>query len=259
MAGNTRPSTTDTASLPTIADGTQQAAAAFEQDALDASLAAAQDQAAADAARNAAATRKAAEAKAAAAAKSARVAEAAKQRAAAARAAEQAKLNASQVAAVAASSSGPSSDGSSGSDGSAGSSSSAPAAPALTVPAPVAPPSAGKVDQLIAFLKSQVGKPYVYGASGPSSYDCSGLTQAAFASVGINLPRTSQSQSTFGTPVSLGSLQPGDLVFWGGQGSAYHVGVFIGNGQYLDAANPSTPVGIHQMADYMPDWAVAAL
>jgi cell wall-associated NlpC family hydrolase len=112
---------------------------------------------------------------------------------------------------------------------------------------------------LIAFLKSQLGKPYVYGATGPGSYDCSGLTQAAFASIGVDIPRTSQEQSTAGTPVSVSDLQPGDLIFWGGEGSAYHVGVFIGGGQYLDAANPSTPVAIHQLADYMPDWAVNVL
>jgi cell wall-associated NlpC family hydrolase len=123
----------------------------------------------------------------------------------------------------------------------------------------VAPASSSKVDQLIAFLKTQLGKPYVYGATGPDSYDCSGLTQVAFASVGVSLPRTSQEQSTTGTSVSIDSLQPGDLIFWGGEGSAYHVGVFIGDGQYLDAANSSTPVAIHQMADYMPDWAVRVL
>ena len=122
-----------------------------------------------------------------------------------------------------------------------------------------APASSSKVDQLIAFLKSQLGKPYVYGASGPDAYDCSGLTQAAFAAIGVTIPRTSQEQSTVGTPVSISDLQPGDLIFWGGEGSAYHVGVFIGDGQYLDAANPSTPVAIHQLADYMPDWAVDVL
>jgi cell wall-associated NlpC family hydrolase len=99
----------------------------------------------------------------------------------------------------------------------------------------------------------------VYGATGPDSYDCSGLTQVAFGTVGVTLPRTSQEQSNVGTPVSIGSLQPGDLIFWGGQGSAYHVGVSIGGGQYLDAANSSTPVGIHQLADYMPDFAVRVL
>jgi cell wall-associated NlpC family hydrolase len=62
-----------------------------------------------------------------------------------------------------------------------------------------------------------------------------------------------------GTPVSLDSLRPGDLIFWGGEGSAYHVGVYIGDGNYLDAANPSTPVGIKPLTYSPPDWAVRVL
>lgn len=132
-------------------------------------------------------------------------------------------------------------------------------AAASTASTSAAAPSGTKVEKLIAFLKAQIGKPYVYGATGPDSYDCSGLTQVAYATVGVSLPRTSQEQSTAGTPVSLGSLQAGDLVFWGGEGSAYHVGVYIGDGQYLDAANPSSPVGIKPMTYSEPDWAVRVL
>ncbi|MFE0627711.1 C40 family peptidase [Streptomyces sp. NPDC058864] len=117
----------------------------------------------------------------------------------------------------------------------------------------------GSVASVIGFLKAQVGKPYVYGATGPSAYDCSGLTQAAFRTIGVELPRTSQAQSTFGTPVSVSAVQPGDLVFWGGVGSAYHVAVYIGGGQYLDAANPSKGVVIQQMSNYMPTSAVRVL
>ncbi len=213
----------------------QQAVAALEREALAASLAADQEKAAADAAKSAAKAHKAALRKAAAAAK----AKAAK--------AEAAAKAAAQSAATA-------------STGSAGQSSTTAATTAATTSGTTATAaSSSKADQLIAFLKSQLGKPYVYGATGPDSYDCSGLTQAAFASIGIDIPRTSQEQSTAGTPVSLSALQPGDLIFWGGEGSAYHVGVFIGNGQYLDAANSSTPVAIHQLADYEPDWAVNVL
>lgn len=219
------------------AAGARQAADAMEQDAIDAWLAAAKqravDEAAGEAARAAAAARKAAAAKAAAEAKAARE-RAAAARAAASRSAERARPAASPGTPSA---------------------SSAPSAPAATP----APASSSTVDRLIAFLKAQVGKPYVYGAAGPDAYDCSGLTQAAFASVGVTLPRTSQEQSTVGTPVSLGSLQPGDLIFWGGQGSAHHVAVYLGDNQYLDAANPSSPVGIHPMSDYPPDWAVRVL
>ncbi|MFI1096244.1 C40 family peptidase [Streptomyces sp. NPDC020917] len=243
MADNTHHSAPTGAHAPQAADAaatlttlstvvtTRQAAAALEQDAIDVSLAAAKERAATDAKKAAAAKKKAADA---AAAKAEAAAQAAKERAAAqaaaSRSAQRTPLSVTAKTTAATSSS-----------------------------ASPAPASSSKVDQLIVFLKSQIGKPYVYGATGPGSYDCSGLTQVAFGTVGVNLPRTSQDQSTVGTPVSISALQPGDLIFWGGQGSAYHVGVFIGNGQYLDAANSSTPVGIHQMADYMPDWAVRVL
>lgn len=224
---------TATDALSTVATA-RQAAAALEQDAIDVSLAAAKQEAAATAKKTAAAKKKAAVAAQAKAQKAA-AEKAAAEKAAAARAAQAASrsatrtpLNVSTMASTSSSTT-------------------------------VAPASSSKVDQLIAFLKSQIGKPYVYGATGPDSYDCSGLTQVAFGTVGVTLPRTSQEQSTVGTSVSISALQPGDLIFWGGEGSAYHVGVFIGNGQYLDAANSSTPVGIHQMADYMPDWAVRVL
>ncbi|MDX3215377.1 C40 family peptidase [Streptomyces sp. ME01-24h] len=117
----------------------------------------------------------------------------------------------------------------------------------------------GSAASVIGFLKAQVGKPYVYGATGPSAYDCSGLTQAAFRTIGVDLPRTSQAQSTFGTQVSVSAVRPGDLLFWGGVGSAYHVAVYIGGGQYLDAANPSKGVVIQQMSNYMPTSAVRVL
>jgi cell wall-associated NlpC family hydrolase len=114
----------------------------------------------------------------------------------------------------------------------------------------------GSIAAVIGFLQAQVGKSYVYGASGPSSYDCSGLTKAAFATIGVDLPRTAAEQSTVGTAVSVSNVQVGDLLFWGGRGSAYHVAVYVGNGEYLDAANPSKGVVIQKMAYYMPTSAV---
>ena len=110
----------------------------------------------------------------------------------------------------------------------------------------------GSVASVLSFLQAQVGKAYVMGASGPSAYDCSGLTLQAFKTAGVNLPRTSQDQSTTGTAVSVDALQPGDLIFWGGTGSAYHVGVFVGNGQYIDAANPEKGVVKQNLDDYPP-------
>lgn len=113
------------------------------------------------------------------------------------------------------------------------------------------PVGGGNVAGLVSFLKAQVGKAYVMGASGPSAYDCSGLTQTAFKQLGVNLPRTSQAQSTAGTPVSMDALQPGDLLYWGGAGSAYHVGVYVGGGQFVGAQNSSTGV-VQKSLDYDP-------
>lgn len=123
----------------------------------------------------------------------------------------------------------------------------------------VAAPASGSVASVIAFLKAQVGDAYVMGGTGPNSWDCSGLTQAAFAQAGVSLPRVSQDQSTAGTPVSLDNLQVGDLLYWGAAGSAYHVGVYIGNGQYLDAANPSKGVVIQDLSGYPASGAVRVL
>nr|WP_228390127.1 C40 family peptidase [Streptomyces smaragdinus] len=117
----------------------------------------------------------------------------------------------------------------------------------------------GSAATVISFLEAQVGKAYVMGGTGPSAYDCSGLTQAAFRTIGVSLPRTAAEQSTAGTQIPVSQVRAGDLVFWGGVGSAYHVAVYIGGGQYLDAANPSKGVVIQQMSYYMPTSAVRVL
>lgn len=86
----------------------------------------------------------------------------------------------------------------------------------------------------MSYALAQVGKPYSWGASGPDSFDCSGLMQAAYASAGISLPRTTYAQVSAGTPVSTSALQPGDLVFFYGN---EHVGMYIGNGKVVHAAD----------------------
>src|SRR5574337_1156563 len=80
---------------------------------------------------------------------------------------------------------------------------------------------------IIAFLRAQLGEPYGWGGNGPDVWDCSGLTKAAYARVGIHLPRTSQEQSLVGHQVSLRDLRVGDLLFWGSPGTAYHVAIYI--------------------------------
>jgi len=101
----------------------------------------------------------------------------------------------------------------------------------------------------LAFAKSQLGKPYRFGASGPGAYDCSGLTGAAWRAAGVSLARTSQGQYRGGRPISRSELQLGDLVFF--YGGISHVGLYAGNGMILDAPRPGKSVRYTPMK-YMP-------
>ncbi|WP_296152576.1 NlpC/P60 family protein, partial [Pseudonocardia sp. SCN 73-27] len=93
---------------------------------------------------------------------------------------------------------------------------------------------------------TQQGKPYVWGAAGPSAYDCSGLVLWAFKQVGVSLPHSSSAQSRMGTAVSKADLQPGDLVFF--YSPVSHVGIYMGNGNILHASTSGQPVKISKMA-----------
>ncbi|MEV1008980.1 NlpC/P60 family protein [Streptomyces sp. NPDC049881] len=86
----------------------------------------------------------------------------------------------------------------------------------------------------------KLGSPYVFGASGPGSFDCSGLTSWAYAQAGVALPRTSQSQAGAGTRLGASELAPGDLVFF--YGDLHHVGLYAGNGQVVHAPRPGQSV-----------------
>ena len=85
---------------------------------------------------------------------------------------------------------------------------------------------------------------YQLGGNGPEAWDCSSLTQQAMAQAGVSIPRTSQAQFNGGQSVSLDSLQVGDLVFWGGNGSIHHVAIYIGDGQIAHARNPSSGLSV---------------
>ncbi|WP_344442539.1 C40 family peptidase [Kitasatospora nipponensis] len=94
-------------------------------------------------------------------------------------------------------------------------------------------PATGRAADAVRFAYAQLGKPYVWGATGPGSFDCSGLTGAAWAAAGVALPRVSQDQWNAGQHVAKADLQPGDLVFF--FGDLHHVGIYIGNGQMIHA------------------------
>ncbi|MFI8530711.1 NlpC/P60 family protein [Streptomyces aquilus] len=103
--------------------------------------------------------------------------------------------------------------------------------------------------EAVSYAYSKLGSPYVWGATGPDAFDCSGLTQAAYRSAGISLPRTTYAQIDAGRRVSRSELQPGDLVFF--YSAISHVGLYIGNGQMIHAPNPTAPVRIAPI-DEMP-------
>ncbi|GGZ89546.1 glycoside hydrolase [Streptomyces spiroverticillatus] len=117
----------------------------------------------------------------------------------------------------------------------------------------------GSAAAVIAFARAQVGDAYVLGSTGPNAWDCSGLTQAAFRTIGVDLPRVSQSQSTFGKQVGLNNLQPGDILYWGGAGSAYHVGIYVGGGNFVGAQNSGTGVVERPLSYDPPTGAVRVL
>ncbi len=123
----------------------------------------------------------------------------------------------------------------------------------------VTAPATGSAAAIVNFARAQVGKAYVMGGTGPSSFDCSGLVQAAYRQAGISLPRMSQAQSSAGTSVSLNALQPGDILYWGSKGSAYHVAIYVGGGKFVGAQNPSTGIVERSLSYDKPTGAVRVL
>ncbi|MFD7404047.1 NlpC/P60 family protein [Streptomyces sp. NPDC059866] len=101
----------------------------------------------------------------------------------------------------------------------------------------------------VSYAYQKLGSPYVWGATGPDAFDCSGLIQAAYRSAGVSLPRTTYAQIDAGRRVSRSELLPGDLVFF--YSGISHVGIYVGNGQMIHAPNPSAPVRLAPI-DEMP-------
>jgi len=99
----------------------------------------------------------------------------------------------------------------------------------------------------LAFALSQIGKPYQWGGAGPNSYDCSGLVMAAWEKAGVSFPHSAQDQYDMTARVSIASLQPGDLVFYGTPTDVYHVGIYVGNGQMVDAPETGQDVMVQSI------------
>ena len=111
------------------------------------------------------------------------------------------------------------------------------------------------VNKVISLAKSLLGKSYVWGAQGPSTFDCSGFTYYVFKNAAnITLPRVSQDQSTYGTYVSKSNLKVGDLVFFdtngANDGNVSHVGIYLGNNQFIHASSSKGKVVISEMSSY---------
>ena len=98
---------------------------------------------------------------------------------------------------------------------------------------------------VVAAAAAQSGKPYVFGASGPNAFDCSGLTMFVYAPFGVRLPHLADSQKNYGTPVSAADAAPGDLMIFLDGGYGYHAGIYAGGNQMIDAPNSGSTVGRH--------------
>jgi peptidoglycan DL-endopeptidase CwlO len=110
-------------------------------------------------------------------------------------------------------------------------------------------PASAYSSQVVSIAMSYLGVPYVWGGASPGGFDCSGLVMYAYAQIGVSLPHSSYAQANMGTPVPYDQLQPGDLVFFDGDG---HVGMYIGGGEYVNAPHTGAVVRVESLGS---DWA----
>jgi cell wall-associated NlpC family hydrolase len=111
-------------------------------------------------------------------------------------------------------------------------------------------PASGQAAAAVQYAYAQLGKPYYYGGAGPNSFDCSGLTMRAWEAAGVALSHNAAAQQSSIPAVSLGALEPGDLVFFGAP--AHHVGIYIGGGRFIHAPHTGTVVQITSLSSYPP-------
>ncbi|HTK16710.1 MAG TPA: NlpC/P60 family protein [Acidimicrobiia bacterium] len=126
--------------------------------------------------------------------------------------------------------------------------------PPVEAPPRDLPPPSAHAQVAVDTAVAQLGKPYVYAAAGPDSFDCSGLTMYAWAAAGVSIPHNAEAQYQSLPHVPMSSLEPGDLVFFGSP--IHHVGMFVGNGTMIEA--PYTGVNVRYHSIYRPDYAGAA-
>ncbi len=133
--------------------------------------------------------------------------------------------------------------------------------PAATDAATQAPNAQSEVQNLIETAKSFIGTPYVWGGKTPSGFDCSGFTSYVYSqATGKSIGSYTVAQESAGQQESVKSASAGDLLFWGNAGSTYHVGIYLGNNQYIAAPQPGESVKVANISSYfMPSFAVKVL
>lgn len=198
-----------------------------------------------------------AEQKAAFEAEQKRVREQQAQAAAVQQAAQQAQATGSTSTNNASSSSSSSSQASSSNSTSSNTSSSNAGVSNVVSPSTPAPAPSGNGSAIVAEAYKHIGKPYVWGAKGPDTFDCSGFTRYVYLQVtGRDIGGWTVPQEGAGTVIPVSQAQPGDLYFWGSRGSSYHVAIALGGGSYIHAPQPGESVKVGSVAYFAPSFAV---
>lgn len=116
--------------------------------------------------------------------------------------------------------------------------------------------SMGQQNSIVSSARAQIGKPYAWGAAGPNAFDCGGLVKYVYKqATNTDLPMGTTNQEKYGTEASLGSLQPGDLLFYGNRGATYHVGIYVGNNQMIHSPQPGQTVKAVDITYFYPNFA----
>lgn len=127
----------------------------------------------------------------------------------------------------------------------------------VVIPSTAAPAPSGNGSAIVAEAYKHIGKPYVWGAKGPNSFDCSGFTRYVYLQVtGRDIGGWTVPQEGAGTIIPVSQAQPGDLYFWGSRGSSYHVAIALGGGSYIHAPQPGESVKVGSVSYYAPSFAV---